>query len=330
MSKTSIISHPPNIAMVIVRQDYIGICGNAPDKNCAAAILNQFEFWMNIKLNHRSQAQKQNESLKKGKKGDELPTQDTELWVWKTMADIQEELFSIWKEDKIRDCRKWLEDNNFLLKRRNPKHGWDRTLQYMINVGQVQMSINRWFRESIADNSGVDSGNIRTRLLELLDSNPDESASNTIDYLQRLLDIANIPDEFIPSEKTDGVSPPKKDEKDPKYDLINQFLGIYWDRFSLWYKKKHNTESAKSKETFRKTCYKDAESIAHHDLDFTIAEFVQTIEGLSASEWYITNGKFPSWSKIADQIPITVQSLRGMITHEQTPKENTPKNRFSD
>lgn len=327
MTKTSIISHPPNVSMVIVRYDYVGICENAPDKNCAAAILNQFEFWMNIKLNHRSQSKKQNESLKKG---DEPETQDTGLWVWKTMSDIQDELFGIWKEDKIRSCRMWLEENKFLLKRRNPKHGWDRTLQYMINVGQVQMSINRWFRESIADNSGFDTGNIRTRLLELLDSNPDESASNTIDYLQRLLDIANIPDEFIPPDKSDGVSPPEKDEKDPKYGLINQFLGIYWSRFSLWYKNKHGFNSAKSQATFRKTCYGDAESIVHHDLNFTVPEFIQTLEQLRDSEWYTTNGQFPSWSKIGEQIPITVQSLRGIINHEQTSEKNAPKNRFSD
>ena len=321
--KTSIIVHPPKISLVIIRADYLGICENSPDKNCSAAILNLFEFWMNVKLDNRPQAKQQNESLEKG---DEQPTQDTELWVWKKMSDIQDELFNIWKEDKIRSCRKWLEEQEFLLKRRNPKHGWDKTLQYKLNVGQVQMSVNRWFRESNPENSGLDSGNIRERLLEILDSDPENSASNTIDYLQRLLDIGNIQDEFIPPENSDGVNPP--DDTDPKYKLIDKFLGIYWSRFVSWYKKKHNVKPAKSQDAMRQVSFKKVKSIVDHELDFTVPEFIQTLEHLRDSEWYVKNGQFPSWDKIAGQIPITVQELRGMTKPQGT--KDVPKNRFSD
>lgn len=136
MTKTSCIAHPAGQMVLIIREDYLAIC----DKNhCAAAILNVFEYWTNIKIGQRSQAKSENEIARAGG-ADEV---DESLWIYKSVADLQVELMGLFGETKISSSLKAIESKGFLDTRNNPKYGWDRTIQYLFKTEVIQSVISR-------------------------------------------------------------------------------------------------------------------------------------------------------------------------------------------
>lgn len=135
MTKSSLISHKADQRIVIVREDYLAICSG---DHCAAAILNIFEYWSNIKAGAKEQAETHNAiALKEGRDAD----QDTSLWIYKTIPDIHGELLGLFGESKIGTALKILQERDYLKCRTNPKFAWDRTLQYLFNTEVVQGAI---------------------------------------------------------------------------------------------------------------------------------------------------------------------------------------------
>ena len=140
MSKDSIIPHPPRNHTVVLREDYVELCEGADDYEradqfCAAMILSQFEYWLNVKLSNREQAEFENTIAEK--EGLE-PTQNEDLWVWKSIPELKEELMDQYGRKKVMKSLEWLvEEKNYLLRRKNPNYKWDRTYQYMINVDLI-------------------------------------------------------------------------------------------------------------------------------------------------------------------------------------------------
>ncbi len=53
MSRTSCIPHPEGERLILIRKWQLEACQKDA---CAAALLNLFEYWHNIKLEQRSQA----------------------------------------------------------------------------------------------------------------------------------------------------------------------------------------------------------------------------------------------------------------------------------
>lgn len=122
-------------------EDMIGICEDAPDPKCAGAILCVFEYWMRVKLAHRSQALIENAiAVKHG----EEPVQDTGLWVWKTAEELITETLGLFGIKKLRENREWLVEQGFLHTRENPKYGWDRTIQYHLDIERIRIAISMW------------------------------------------------------------------------------------------------------------------------------------------------------------------------------------------
>lgn len=153
MSRTSIISHSANQQLVVIRQDYLAICeGN----HCAAALLNVFEYWTNIKVGSKQQARTHNEILTEGGKEQ---TQDEELWIYKSNPDFQSELMGLFAETKIRKALKMLEQKHFITTRNNPKYGWDRRLQYLLQTDNVIASLHtvKITDESVKNNESIAS-----------------------------------------------------------------------------------------------------------------------------------------------------------------------------
>ena len=140
MTKTSCIQHPPKKGIVQVKEHYVELCSDAPDPACAAAMLNLFEFWTNVKIAMNEQSEKHN-SIRQLNGLD--ANQDTGLWIWKTNEDLHAELMSIWGKSKVENTRKWLVDVGFLAQRNNPDYGWDRTYQYRLNTTTVQRLIDQ-------------------------------------------------------------------------------------------------------------------------------------------------------------------------------------------
>lgn len=140
MTKTSCIRYTPNTQLVLIRAELISIFKDAPDAACAAAIMNVFAYWTDIKLESTKQAKIENEiARREGKE----PTQDESLWIYKSNGELTHtDLMSIWGEKKVGDCLRWLVECGLILSRRNPRFGYDRTLQYRLDTDAFQECID--------------------------------------------------------------------------------------------------------------------------------------------------------------------------------------------
>lgn len=191
MGSVSCIRHIPNTRVVVLREDFFLLC---EEDQCSAMILSQFEFWMNVKLRHLGQAEFENMIAEK--EGVD-PTQNTELWVWKTQEQLRdEELFNLFGETKVSACLNYLVEQGYLLRRRNPRYRWDRTYQYMLNISKVQEDLDkiaqyRKTTDSIPYNYGFNPVNLRL-----------QSRKNT----ETIPEITYIEDNNI-EEDTDGKPP---------------------------------------------------------------------------------------------------------------------------
>lgn len=154
---TGVIVHPKKQPIAQVRADYLMICeGN----QCAAAILNLFEFWTDVKIDSNDQKQIENEIARsKGRKH----LHDLTLWIYKSQPEMRKELLNLWSEDMIKKALDLLiNEKKFLKKRNNPKNKWDRTLQYLFIITAVQKAINKAFpaspknRRSMTEKSEID------------------------------------------------------------------------------------------------------------------------------------------------------------------------------
>jgi hypothetical protein len=131
MSRADVIPHAPKQTLVMIRADYVALCAG---NHCAAALLNVLEYWTGVKLGGKDQAQAHNRILTEGGKD---PTQNEELWIYKSNAEFVQELLELFKETKVRKALEYLEGRGFVSTRHNPNYGWDRTLQYLLNVENV-------------------------------------------------------------------------------------------------------------------------------------------------------------------------------------------------
>jgi hypothetical protein len=133
--KNGCIGHAVNQRLVIVREDYLALCEN---DHCAAVILNVFEYWHNVKL-----AQAEQTAIESGiaaTVGITIPV--AELWVWKSIPDLEAELLGLFGERKISIALNWLKQSGYLESRNNPLYPYDRTLQYLFNATAIQDKIN--------------------------------------------------------------------------------------------------------------------------------------------------------------------------------------------
>lgn len=140
MIKTSCISHEKRATMVIVREDYLQITNG---NHCAAALLNYFEHWTNNKLDNEEQKAAEQEIASKGG----ITLEDTDLWIFASAEKISVDMLDLYSATKIRAALEWLVDVGFIQRRNNPKYGWDRTWQYLLDTEFVQLAI------SVSDNS---------------------------------------------------------------------------------------------------------------------------------------------------------------------------------
>jgi len=145
MTRSSCITYTPSSAMVIIRAELLAICQQIPipateklfDPCCAAAVLNNFIFWTDIKLAGNEQKQIENELRATADK----PLLEISLWIWKSNRDLCNELLNTWGESKVGVARKYLVAAGYLEQRRNPTYQWDRTYQFRLNITKVQSLI---------------------------------------------------------------------------------------------------------------------------------------------------------------------------------------------
>lgn len=136
MTTTGCITHPANMRMVLVRDEYVRVCAGFAHKECAAALLNMFERWHDYKVAMATEARRKRRDI------DPTPIKD-DLWVYMSRDDMREELFKMFGANMIVTSVAYLVKRGFIFERFNPDAAWDRTKQYLFHVKRVQLAIDR-------------------------------------------------------------------------------------------------------------------------------------------------------------------------------------------
>lgn len=191
MGRTSVIEHPPEQQLVIIRHDYLVICNG---DHCTAAILNVFEHWTNIKRAMMDQAAAENELAEKAGKP---RTADIDEWIYMSQPKLQKnELLGLFGEKKVAAGLAILIEKGYLETRNNPRFTWDRTIQYRLNVQKV---IDALYTVKTRDAPRQNAATIpKTSLTKKKDSSAPKSGA--------------------------GIHPPKSRERNPIFDAVQQYI----------------------------------------------------------------------------------------------------------
>ncbi|STX39304.1 hypothetical protein [Legionella feeleii] len=114
MPRASCISHPEGERLILIRKWQLEACGKDA---CAAALLNLFEYWHNIKLEQVSQSKCYNEIAQRH---GESSTQIETLLQWHTTEQLESSLLNIFNKRRIQAGIELLENLKFVSVHRNP------------------------------------------------------------------------------------------------------------------------------------------------------------------------------------------------------------------
>lgn len=139
MSRASCISHPGGERLVIIRKWQLDACGKDA---CAAALLNLFEYWHNIKLEQNSQALDYNDVAQRH---GEHRTQLETLLQWHTSEQLDESLLHIYSKRRIQAGIELLISLKFISVHRNPnpRYSFDKTRHFLFHPELV----NDWLKQ---------------------------------------------------------------------------------------------------------------------------------------------------------------------------------------
>ncbi len=321
MGITSLIVHPPKMAILLIRQDYVGICHDAPDPVCAASILSIFTFWMDWKAANIPQAQIHNALVAKAnaeKTDEETPEalQVDDLWVYKSMPDLKQDCFGMYGETKLTQNRIFLEQKGFLLTRDNPYSKWNRTKQYHINIELVQLSINAWYQsiDHIPYIQGIDTSDTSSRKNEIKDSNHPLNGIDSVDSGNDSQREQSEEDKESPIIDPDDFYL----DKQAINKKVKAMQVIHWEHLL-----KVIGKTAGSQSSFCARTNGDFKGIACHPLDITAKEYAAYLRYLINSDWYKKNKQFPSPPTVALKIHLFVKRVRAGHNYGSN-EDNTP------
>lgn len=138
MSRASCISHPENERLILIRKWQLEACGQDA---CAAALLNLFEYWHNIKLEQNSQAKGFNDVAKRhGDDGSQIET----LLQWHKTEQLEDALLNIFNKRRIHGAIEVLEKLKFVSVHRNPnpRYAFDKTRHFLFHPNEVRAWLN--------------------------------------------------------------------------------------------------------------------------------------------------------------------------------------------
>ena len=223
MSKTDCLNHPAHEKLIIIRQWQLQAC-NGDD--CAAALLNHFAYWHNIKLEQLSQAKSHNNTAERH--GDRRTQMET-LLQWHRSEDLQNSLL-IYGRKRIHDAIVLLEKLGFISihKNPNPSYAFDKTKFFLFHPENV----NSWLARKPDD----------PEQNEEPDPEPDPELDSKINLQNQHSDLAD----FCNSDRTnsaDGLH--KLCERTAQIDHCN-IQRIQTEITDRNYKKENECELAKS------------------------------------------------------------------------------------
>ncbi len=144
MPRTSCVkNHPAKERLVITRESYVAACEN---DFVAAALLNLFEYWHNIKLDQYSQAKKYNDIAERH--GDNRQ-QIESLFQWHTMDDLQKSLMGFGRR-KVEKALQIILKMGFVSihKNPNPRYAFDSTRYFLFHPDRVDTWLDNHYNKS--------------------------------------------------------------------------------------------------------------------------------------------------------------------------------------
>lgn len=140
MPRTSCISHPENERLILIRKWQMEACGQDA---CAAALLNLFEYWHNIKLEQNSQSRTYNEvSERHGDKSTQVET----LLQWHTSEELEASLLNIFNKKRVQNAIETLINLKFISVHRNPnpRYAFDKTRHFLFHPHAIRGWLNEY------------------------------------------------------------------------------------------------------------------------------------------------------------------------------------------
>ncbi len=159
MSRTSCISHPEGERLILIRKWQMEACSQDA---CAAALLNLFEYWHNIKLEHKSQAKGYNEvATRHGENSTQIET----LLQWHKSEQLEASLLNIYNKRRIQAAIELLVNLKFISVHRNPnpRYAFDKTRHFLFHPIEVKTWLQVYSVKndlSIVQDGSIDKDNL--------------------------------------------------------------------------------------------------------------------------------------------------------------------------
>lgn len=120
---------------VVIKEELVELTGDFKK----AVILNQFIYWSNrirdVDKYIKEEKERANED------GIKLNVEESKGWIYKKADELSLETMLGLSASNISGHIKWLVENEWLHKRRNPKRAWDKTLQYRVNLVKIMKDL---------------------------------------------------------------------------------------------------------------------------------------------------------------------------------------------
>lgn len=181
--RNSCIQHPPNARVLVIRDEYLVLTDG---DHCAAALLSVFEFWHNVKLANAEQA------LIEGEVADKegiAPKQSPELWVYKSQAELQDDMLGLFGETKIATAIRWLIGQEYIATRSNPHYKWDHKAQYLFCTAKVQADVSQKYVSPFRKNTVSKAQKHGTRSRKNTATIPEITTETTTEKKSRKRDL---------------------------------------------------------------------------------------------------------------------------------------------
>lgn len=125
-----------NLKRVVIREEYVAITGNY----ICALILNQFIYWLKRK-NDYCQFLSEENTRRVNNGLDQIPMEYG--WIYKAARELSNELMLNVSASTIGRYMKKLISLKFLETRKNPIYKYDQTLQYRVNLLEVEKALSK-------------------------------------------------------------------------------------------------------------------------------------------------------------------------------------------
>lgn len=120
---------------VVIKEELVALTGDYRP----ALILNQLIYWSERVSDFDKFIEEENQRMLNEGMNNLCEPQNG--WIYKTAAELSEELMVGMSHPTIRKYLKQLIENGWIDERRNPKYKWDKTMQYRVNITKIQKDL---------------------------------------------------------------------------------------------------------------------------------------------------------------------------------------------